>query len=106
MPNPLTQNMARMVNMVPVRIPQVRDGRTVNLGRNTNIEAVMAQHAGTVHPHRPCGHCASGAGVWTECVTVTGLLLGSCANCHYGSEGARCSFRKFHLRICFGLYSC
>lgn len=96
MPDPLTRNMARLVVMVPVRVPQLREGRTVNYGRNTNVEAAMAQNAGTEHVTDACLHCAGGSGVWTECVTVSGLLTGSCANCHYGSEGARCSFRKFY----------
>jgi hypothetical protein len=30
-------------------------------------------------------------------VVVSGLLLGSCANCHYGGEGGRCSFRRSKL---------
>jgi len=30
-------------------------------------------------------------------VLVAGQLRGSCANCHYGSEGARCSFRACKL---------
>ncbi|KAG4426992.1 hypothetical protein IFR05_017525, partial [Cadophora sp. M221] len=34
-----------------------------------------------------------GAGCWTECVQLAGELGLSCGNCHYGSEGARCSLR-------------
>jgi hypothetical protein len=96
MPAPLTRTMGRLVTVAPVRAATVRDGRVEILNRNGNIEALMAQRTGTAHPNRPCLHCAGGAGVWTECVTVNGLFGGSCANCHYGSEGARCSFRKFY----------
>ena len=61
------------------------------------MEAFLAQIVGTEHAADPCTHCASGSGVFAQCVTVEGLFSGSCANCHYGSEGARCSFRKFYV---------
>jgi hypothetical protein len=61
------------------------------------MEAFLAQMVGTEHVTDPCAHCAPGSGVFAECVTVDGLFGGSCANCHYGSEGACCSFRKFYI---------
>src|SRR5579871_5472142 len=42
----------------------------------------------------PCISCSKGSGPFPVCVTVTDALRGSCASCHYGGEGSRCSFRK------------
>lgn len=56
------------------------------------MEAALAQARGRV-AGQPCASCVRGGGPFTECVVVAGQLSGSCANCHYGSEGARCSFR-------------
>lgn len=67
--------------------------RTVNpASRAANVEAALSQARGVVAA-QPCTSCARGGGPFTECVVLAGQLLGSCANCHYGSEGARCSFR-------------
>ena len=60
--------------------------------RAPNAEAALAQSRGTIAP-QACASCVRGGGPFTECVLVAGQLRGSCANCHYGSEGARCSFR-------------
>ena len=94
--------MIRLSALPPVRVPEVREGRTITTGRSSNIEAFLAQMVGTEYVADPCNHCASGSGVFTQCVTVNGLFAASCANCHYGSEGARCSFRKLHMMM--GLY--
>lgn len=68
--------------------------RTVNLtARAANVESALAQARGVVAA-QPCTSCARGGGPFSECVVLAGQLLGSCANCHYGSEGARCSFRS------------
>jgi len=61
--------------------------------RAQNVEAALAQARGTVAA-QPCASCVRGGGPFIECVVVAGQLGGSCANCHYGSEGARCSFRN------------
>ncbi|KIN06563.1 hypothetical protein OIDMADRAFT_176614 [Oidiodendron maius Zn] len=84
--------MTRLIAQSPVREPKVHKGRTVTTSRSSNIEAFLAQMVGTEHATDPCTHFASSSGVFAQCVTVTGLFLGSCAKCHYGSEGARCSF--------------
>ncbi|KAH8815123.1 hypothetical protein F5884DRAFT_851622 [Xylogone sp. PMI_703] len=55
------------------------------------MEALLGFLVGQVNG-QPCTHCANGSGVWTECVSVAGYLNGACTNCHYGSEGSRCSF--------------
>ncbi|KAF2179672.1 hypothetical protein K469DRAFT_798433 [Zopfia rhizophila CBS 207.26] len=74
--------------------PLPRGGfRACNLAaRPTNLEAALAQRSGTLAP-APCTACARGGGPFTTCVVVTSYLNGSCSNCHYSSEGARCSLR-------------
>ncbi|RHZ63994.1 DUF3716 domain-containing protein [Aspergillus thermomutatus] len=63
-----------------------------NLGRFVNWEALQVQCIGAVTAS-PCEHCRRGYGPWAQCVMLQGYLRGSCANCHYNSDGARCSFR-------------
>ena len=77
---------------VPVLRPSTGTPRALNLVRPSNREAYLAQATGVVSA-APCGHCARGVGPWTECVVVAQLFGGSCANCHYGGEGVRCSLR-------------
>ncbi|XTI88683.1 hypothetical protein V2W45_512884 [Cenococcum geophilum] len=60
--------------------------------RAPNAEAALAQSRGTV-ALQACASYARGGGPFTEYVLVAGQLRGSYANCHYSSEGARCSFR-------------
>ena len=60
--------------------------------RAANWEAGLAQVVGTA-PSSECSSCAREAGPFTTCQVVEGELRGSCANCHYGSEGSRCSLR-------------
>lgn len=79
----------------PLRVPVLRPGRTSTRTRPSNLEAEFGQATGQVRAPR-CAHCARGSGCWTECVVVAGFFGGSCANCHYGSEGARCSFRMYN----------
>jgi Protein of unknown function (DUF3716) len=81
------------------RRPILRDeNRQLLLSQQSNREAYLAQCVGVVSP-TPCGHCAKDDGPWDQCVSVPGFLVGSCANCHYGGEGTRCSLRgsKFIL---------
>lgn len=74
------------------RSPALRSPRSLNMDRSSNREALLAQCCGVVSA-APCAHCAKGSGPWTDCVVVAGLLGGSCANCHFGGSGARCSLR-------------
>jgi hypothetical protein len=90
-----TGTMVRLAALPPLRVPVLRPGRTSNPARPSNLEAEFGQATGQVRVAR-CTHCAGGSGVWTECVVVAGFFGGSCANCHYGSEGARCSFRMYN----------
>ncbi|OBT60046.1 hypothetical protein VE03_10359 [Pseudogymnoascus sp. 23342-1-I1] len=63
-----------------------------NLERPVNMEAAVGFMVGElVEP--PCAHCSAGRGQFPLCVRVAGFFGGSCASCHYGSEGARCSLR-------------
>lgn len=58
------------------------------------MEAALAQMTGQLQSVS-CAHCSKGNGPWDSCVVADQFLNGSCGNCHYGSEGARCSLRKF-----------
>lgn len=86
--------MTRLAALPPLRAPALRAGRTTNPARPSNLEAEIGQMVGQVQP-LGCTHCVGGSGTWTQCVVVPGFFGGSCANCHYGSEGSRCSFRKY-----------
>jgi hypothetical protein len=76
-----------------VRDPEVREGRNLNTGRPSNMEAYLGQLTGSENAN-PCSHCQKGAGIWVLCVSVGGFFNSSCSNCHYNNEGVRCSFRK------------
>ena len=90
-----TRAMLSLSLLAPRRVPVLRPGRTTNrAARPANLEAELGQFTGQVHASG-CTHCAGGSGTWTVCVVVAGFFGGSCANCHYGSEGARCSLRKY-----------
>jgi hypothetical protein len=91
-----------LARLLPTRRPElrrakqdeVRPARGVpNLSRMSNREATVAQSVGAPAPS-PCGLCAKGGGLWTSCVVVAGFLRGSCANCHYGGNGFKCTFRQ------------
>jgi Protein of unknown function (DUF3716) len=69
-----------------------RKHRPLILTRSPNVEAILAQVRGTEEPE-PCMSCIRRGGPFAQCVTVNGWMRGSCANCHYGSEGPRCSLR-------------
>ena len=94
-----TQAMDALALLPPRRRPVVRAGRTTNPTRPSNLEAELGQIVGQARNLRPCVHCTRGQGVWMVCVVVAGFFGGSCANCHYGSEGARCSLRKYSLIV-------
>lgn len=85
--------MTSLLALPLLRPAVVRNGRTEALARPVNLEARLGQMTGQVSTPT-CTHCAGNAGVWSLCVVVAGHFKGSCANCHYGSEGARCSLRK------------
>jgi hypothetical protein len=83
-----------LLHLPTVRRPELRPARgVVNLTRMGNREAVLAQSVGAAAPS-PCGLCAKKGGPWTSCVITEGFLHGSCANCHYGGSGAKCTLRQ------------
>ncbi|KAG4427654.1 hypothetical protein IFR05_016863, partial [Cadophora sp. M221] len=88
-----TRAILRLHGRPAVRAAVLRPGRTFAGGRSSNLEAQLAQMTGQVVTPG-CEHCQNGAGPWVLCVAAAGCLGGSCANCHYGSEGARCSLRR------------
>jgi hypothetical protein len=88
-----SQAMASLTGLVTVRFPILRPGRTINTARPTNLEALLGQMTSQVTTSKYT-HCAGGSGRWSTCVSVPGFFGSSCANCHYGSEGRRCSLRK------------
>ncbi len=101
MPPTRTAAMASLINLPPLRGPVPRPGRNPHTNRPSNLEAWLGHVAGQVQaPGAECRHCVGGYGQWVGCVTVTGHFGGSCTNCHYGSEGARCSLRKNLLTGC------
>lgn len=77
-----------------VRNPELRPNRVLRLSCNANVESNLAQFTGQVN-NPECSHCSRKNGVFSSCVSVTGQLNGSCANCHYNNEGIRCSLREF-----------
>ncbi|KAH6665181.1 hypothetical protein B0J14DRAFT_236465 [Halenospora varia] len=92
LPSHPTRAMTALSLLAAQRTPVLRPGRTTNPARPANLEAELGQVTGQVSVPG-CTHCAGGSGVWTVCVVVAGFFGGSCCNCHYGSEGARCSLR-------------
>jgi hypothetical protein len=89
--------------MPAARRADARTAKALDLQRSSNREAFLAQCVGAVQI-APCKSCLKGQGPWNGCVAVAGFLVGSCANCHYGGEGRRCSFRscKFiHFQVSF-----
>jgi hypothetical protein len=75
---------------------EARSSKTLDLLRHSNREAYLTQCVGAVSP-TPCKSCSKGLGPWKQCCVAAGFLRGSCANCHYGGEGKRCSLRPGKL---------
>lgn len=74
------------------RPTRIQAGQLPDLTRKTNLEAYLGQMVGQISV-ASCTHCTNNHGPWTLCVTVPGQFIGSCANCHFGSQGTRCSLR-------------
>lgn len=89
----------RRVGSAQVRSLQFREwtvtyqGHSINLQDPQNAEAVLMQMQGH-DVVDPCGCCERGGAVLQGCVVGDGFGKGECANCHYGSRGTKCSFRK------------
>ncbi|RDL30659.1 uncharacterized protein BP5553_10004 [Venustampulla echinocandica] len=84
-----TNAMLALTRLPPVRNTILRPGRTFrSAAQSANTEAALAQAVGSIAVVQ-CTHCSRSSGIWVGCVVVAGFLSGSCANGHYGSEGAR-----------------
>ncbi|KAI9646436.1 hypothetical protein NHQ30_004428 [Ciborinia camelliae] len=88
-----TSNMSILAQLRVRRDPKIRPGVTLRSARSSNMEAWLAQFVGKVNTP-PCSHCFGWAGPFVKCVSVSRMLGGSCANCHYGGVGQRCSLRS------------
>lgn len=88
--------MTALAAISPVRKAVLRSDKVINYTRKTNVEAEMAQLVGEAQDPE-CDHCEDGSGPWDTCVKVADSLglNSSCANCHYGSMGTRCSLRTY-----------
>ncbi|TAQ88906.1 hypothetical protein B7494_g2760 [Chlorociboria aeruginascens] len=84
----------RLARYPVVREVLLRPGKeeNVNWERFSNREARLAQQIGQA-VSSPCVQCINNKGPFTTCVIVPGEFKGSCANCLYNHEAARCSFR-------------
>jgi hypothetical protein len=75
---------------------ELRPGRDdINLFQPQNCEAALAYSRGQVlDGAQACRDCKRGRGPFTKCIVLSGFLKGSCSNCHYNAEGARCNLRR------------
>ena len=92
LPDKPTKYMTELIQKPRIRGVLLRHGKTLQFNRTTNKDAILAFTRGEVAVPA-CTSCEAGAGPFTECIIVQDMFKGSCSNCHYGSEGARCSFR-------------
>lgn len=87
-----TKAIAQMELLRGVELRQGRD--QINLFPPQNCEAALAYSRGQVRNGvLACLDCKRGRGPFVKCVILEGYLKGSCSNCHYSAEGARCSLR-------------
>ena len=92
LPDKPTKYMTELIQQPRVRGVLLRHSKTLQFNRTTNRDAILAFTRGEV-AEPACTTCEAGAGPFTQCVIISEMFKGSCTNCHYGSEGARCSFR-------------
>jgi hypothetical protein len=87
-----TKTIAQMELLRGVELRLGRD--QINLFPPQNCEAALAYSRGQVRNGvLACLDCKRGKGPFAKCVILKGYLKGSCSNCHYSAEGARCSLR-------------
>ena len=101
--NPLSEKVKCAAGSFPTetvkflsQIPFRRKGilkRRFKANRAVNVEAGLVQCCG-VRREVSCRSCQKGNGPFVGCITISGQLDGSCANCHYHGLGFRCNFRK------------
>jgi Protein of unknown function (DUF3716) len=85
-----------MAKMELLRGVKFRPGRVeINLFKPQNCEAALAySHGQVMEGAKACRSCKTGRGPFAKCVLIKAHLKESCSNCHYNSEGTRCSFRS------------
>lgn len=70
----------------------IKPNKVINWARAVNREAGLIQITGDKKT-TPCNFCAKGAGPFEGCFTAgNDIAQGACGNCHYNSEGRRCTF--------------
>ncbi|RDW94515.1 hypothetical protein BP5796_00278 [Coleophoma crateriformis] len=92
------------LRQLPILRPiQLRNGRTLNLDEAVNIEAALGYQVGEVRAMK-CGSCATGSGIFLECVTVSDCFGGCCVGCYFNGQGPHCSFLSlpYHLQTVNG----
>ena len=92
LPDKPTKYMSELIQKPRKRRVLLRHDKTLQFNRTTNKDAILAFTRGEVAVPSYTS-CEAGAGPFTECINVKDMFKRSCSNCHYGSEGARCSFR-------------
>ena len=86
--------VAALEKLPRLRELTLRTGRDcLNLYTKKNHEAALGQTRGETTTVS-CERCLKNNGPFTECVLVPGRFAGACCNCHYSSQGVRCSFRR------------
>ncbi len=89
---PLLTYCSQMVRDIKLNYISGKRVWEINYSLPINIESIIMQAVGRTAPE-PCHRCSRGRGPFAgACVLVDGS--DHCANCHYGGEGARCSFRN------------
>lgn len=92
-------------------LPEMRDipwreGQTLPPERSTESQRVQQRGACMVATRgrvmtKPCTHCESGYGRFSQCIVLEEWFQGACATCIFTSKGNKCSLRIKHL----GIYS-
>ncbi|KXX74932.1 hypothetical protein MMYC01_207828 [Madurella mycetomatis] len=79
---------------IEMNLDQHNHSRVLNWDRPTNREAALMQVTGWDPDISECVSCQGNTGPFLNCIVSDICGNGSCANCHYNSEGKRCSFRQ------------
>ena len=87
-----SRTFTELLGMPRLRGIYSRPGKVLLWVRAINHEALLASTRGQLAT-TPCNSCKHGSGPVTQCIVVHPMLKGSCTNCHYNSQGARCSLR-------------
>ena len=89
--------VAALKTLPQLRELTLRKGReNLNLGYKKNHEAALGQTRGELAA-AACADCLKQNGPFAECVVVANRFVGACCNCHYSSQGHRCSLRHFGM---------